>query len=158
MAGARTKKGRFRKSTKKYSGLVKGLHQGLRDTDWQICTGDSTGTWIVLLSHPFPPEKQDRVDKAEAEKNKQEAMLTTTSVHSTVDVQPVVQRWAAQSPCPFLTEIACVWGQTAPCEVTGQMLWSWDEMHGSRKSVSTGGFFFFSPWTHTAAEFNSRAT
>lgn len=94
----------------------------------------------------FPQEKQDRVDKAEAEKkNKQEAMLTTTSVLSTVDVQSVVQRWAAQSPCPFLTEIACVWGQTAPCEVTGQMLWSWDEMHGSRKSVSTGGFFFFLP-------------
>lgn len=42
-----------------------GPHQGLRDTDWQNCTGDSTGTWIVLLSPCSPKERQDGERKKE---------------------------------------------------------------------------------------------
>lgn len=83
-------------------GLLRGLHQGQRDTDWQNCTGDSTGTWIVLLSACSL--------KRDMKKNKQEAMFTATSVLSAVDVQPTVQRWGAQFTCSFLTEIACVCG------------------------------------------------
>lgn len=57
----------------------------------------------------------------------------------------------------FSLKLLVYGGQTAPCEVTGQMLWSWDEMHGLRKSMSAG---LFSPSLskHTAVEFNSRTT
>lgn len=77
-------------------------------------------------------------------------MLTTTSVFSAVDVQPTVQRWGTQFTCPFLTEIACVQGQTAPCEVTGQMLWlqcSWDKMHGLEGEHVYRSFFSLPPPT-----------
>lgn len=56
------------------------LRQGPRDTDWQNCTGDSRGAWIVLLSPCSPKKRQDsRGNGGESKTNRKQSSLLLLS-------------------------------------------------------------------------------